>query len=449
MHIILIGLSHKTAPVEIRETVTFPEQILSDALHMLTGYPSINEAVILSTCNRMEIYAVANDLDKGKDEVIQFISDYHNIVRSKLERYLYFREGKNAILHLFRVAGSLDSMVLGEAQIQGQVKNAYDAAFEAEATSTIMNRLFRHALLAGKRVRTETEIGESAVSVSYAAVELAKKVFENLAGRTCMLIGAGEMIELTATHLVANGVTKVIVTNRTYERAESLADKYKGTAVKFSDFIDHMVHADIVISSTGAPHYVVTKDHVAKVMHKRKNKPIFFIDIAVPRDIDPEVANLYNVFAYDIDDLDAVVQTNLEERKKAAQIAEKIVEVEVANFSSWLSSLEVSPTIAMLRREAEEIRLKELEKHLRKLPNLSDAEINILNALTSAIINKILHKPIVKLKESANRKDGYLYVESLKYLFDIQDESGQDEEETAESSQLSAVSHQLSARIKN
>lgn len=429
MHIIVAGLSHKTAPVEIREKVTFPEQILSDALHILTGYPSINEAVILSTCNRMEIYVIASDVDKGKDDLARFISSYHGITRNKLEKYLYFREGKNAILHLFRVTSSLDSMVLGEAQIQGQVKNAYDAAFEAEATSTILNRLFRHALLAGKRVRTETEIGESAVSVSYAAVELAKKVFETLEGRTAMLIGAGEMIELTATHLVANGVNKVIVTNRTFERAETLAAKYSGTAVPFSDFVDHMVRADIVISSTGAPHYIVGKDHVSKVMQKRKNRPIFFIDIAVPRDIDPEAANLYNVFAYDIDDLDSVVQTNLEERKKAAQIAEGVVEAEVANFSSWLASLEVTPTIAILRRQAEEVRVKELEKHLRKLPSLSDSDINTLNALTSAIINKILHKPIVKMKECANRKDGYLYVESLRYLFDIEDENGQEDEE--------------------
>jgi len=431
MHIIVAGLSHKTAPVEVRETVTFPEQILSDALHMLTGYPSINEAVILSTCNRMEIYVVANDPDKGKDDVIRFISDYHSLERDKLEKYLYFREGKNAILHLFRVASSLDSMVIGEAQILGQVKTAYNAAFEAEATSTVMNRLFRHGFSAGKRVRTETEIGESAVSISYAAVELAKKVFESLSGRTVMLIGAGEMIELTATHLLSNGVSNVIVTNRTYERAESLARKYNGVAVRFNDFVDQMVHADIVISSTGAPHYVVTKDHVSFVMQKRKNKPIFFIDIAVPRDIDPSAAKIYNVFAYDIDDLDSVVQTNLEERKKAATIAEEIVEHEVLSFSSWLASLEVAPTIASLRRMAEEIRQKELEKHLRKLPNLSEAELNTVNALTSAIINKLLHQPIVKAKEYSTRKDGYLYIESLKVLFNIEDEEEDEEPEGA------------------
>lgn len=428
MHIIVAGLSHKTAPVEIREKVTFPEQILSDALHMLTGYPSINEAVILSTCNRMEIYVVATDPGKGKDDLCQFICDYHSLERDKLEKYLYFREGTNAILHLFRVSSSLDSMVIGEAQILGQVKTAYNAAFEAEATSTIMNRLFRHGFLAGKRVRTETEIGESAVSISYAAVELAKKVFESLSGRTVMLIGAGEMIELTATHLLSNGVSNVIVTNRTYERAESLAQKYNGVAVRFNDFVDQMIHADIVISSTGAPHYVVTKDHVSYVMQKRKNRPIFFIDIAVPRDIDPAAAKIYNVFAYDIDDLDSVVQTNLEERKKAATIAEEIVENEVLSFSSWLATLEVAPTIASLRRMAEEIRQKELEKHLRKLPNLSDAELNTVNALTSAIVNKLLHQPIVKAKEYSTRKDGYLYVESLKVLFDIADEEEESEE---------------------
>jgi glutamyl-tRNA reductase len=375
----------------------------------------------------MEIYVVATDPEKGKDNITQFISDYHTLDRDTLQKYLYFHEGTSAIRHLFRVSSSLDSMVLGEAQIQGQVKKAYDMAFECQGTAAVLNRLFRHALLAGKRVRSETEIGESAVSISYAAVELAKKVFETLDGRTAMLIGAGEMIELTATHLVSNGVKHVIVTNRTFERAEALAEQYKGTAVKFSDFFDHMVHADIVISSTGAPHHIVTKDHISKVMQKRKHKPIFFIDIAVPRDIDPAVAKIYNVFAYDIDDLDNVVQTNLEERKKAAEIAEDIVESEVGNFSAWLATLEVAPLISTLRREAEEIRQKELEKYLRKLPNITEAELNTLNALTSAIINKILHKPIVKAKESANRKDGYLHVESLRYLFDIQDEEAESE----------------------
>ncbi|HZD60566.1 MAG TPA: glutamyl-tRNA reductase [Anaerolineae bacterium] len=427
MHVIVAGLSHKTAPVEIRETVTFPEQVLSDSLHALIGYPAINEAVILSTCNRMEIYVVASDPDKGRDNIIQFICDYHKLSRDKLVDYLYFHEGTSAIHHLFRVASSLDSMVIGEAQILGQVKNAYNAAFEVDATATVLNRLFRHALRSGKRVRTETEIGESAVSISYAAVELAKKVFETLKGRTVMLVGAGEMIELTATHLVSNGVNKVIVTNRTFERAEALAQKFNGSAVRFNDFIDHMAYADIVISSTGAPHQIVSKSQVSHVMQKRKNKPIFFIDIAVPRDIDPAVANLYNVFAYDIDDLDSVVQTNLEERKKAAEIAEGIVENEVYDFSSWLSCLEVTPTIASLRRHAEQIRKQELEKHLRRLPNLTEAEINTLNALTSAIVNKMLHKPIVKAKECANRKDGYLHIESLRMLFELDEADGEPE----------------------
>jgi glutamyl-tRNA reductase len=426
MHIIVAGLSHKTAPVEIREKVTFPEQVQTDALQTLKGYSSINEATILSTCNRMEIYVVASDLEKGKDNIVQFICDYHSLSRDKLENYLYFHDGKHAIHHLFRVASSLDSMVLGEAQIIGQVKTAYNFAFEADATSTILNRLFRHALLAGKRVRSETAIGESAVSISYAAVELAKKVFDTLEGRAVMLIGAGEMIELTATHLVANGVNKVMVTNRTFERAQCLADKYKGEVVNFSDFVDHMHKSDIVISCTGAPHYVVTKSHITKVMQKRKNKPIFFIDIAVPRDIDPAASKLYNVFAYDIDDLDTVVQSNIEERKKAADIGETIVEAEVKNFSAWMSSLEVAPTIVNLRLQAEEIRQKELEKHLRRLPNLSETEINTVNALTIAIMNKMLHKPIVKLKECSNHEDGYLHIESLRYLYDIEDEEDMD-----------------------
>jgi glutamyl-tRNA reductase len=241
------------------------------------------------------------------------------------------------------------------------------------------------------------------------------------------------MIELTATHLVANGVDKVMVTNRTYERAESLAQKYKGEVVDFTDFVDYMHKSDIVISCTGAPHYVVNKSHISKVMQKRKNKPIFFIDIAVPRDIDPAVGKLYNVFAYDIDDLDTVVQSNIEERRKSADIGETIVEAEVKNFSSWMSSLEVSPTIVTLRRQAEEIRQKELEKHLRRLPDLSEADKNTVNALTIAIINKMLHKPIVKLKECSNHEDGYLHVESLRYLYEIEDDEDSDLESESES----------------
>ena len=420
MDILMTGLSHKTAPVEIREKVTFPEGALPEALERLLSYPSVSESVILSTCNRMEIYSVVCDVEKGKSDILDFLCEYHELDREDVGEYLYYHVGPGAVHHVFRVASSLDSMVVGEAQILGQVKDAYEWAREAQATSVVLNRLFRHALQVGKRVRTETEIGESAVSISYAAVELAKKVFESLAGRTVLVIGAGEMSELTVKHLMACGTARVLVANRTFKRAKELADRFRGEAIKFEDLMDRMVDSDIVISSTASPGFVVDRSGVAAVMHRRRNRPIFLIDIALPRDIDPEVGRLYNVFLYDIDDLESVVQTNLAERERAAQVCEGIVDKEVEDFISWISTLEVVPTISALKDRAEAIRLLELEKALKRFKNLSENELSALNALTTGIINKLLHQPIVRIKECANRKDGYLYIESLRHLFDLE-----------------------------
>lgn len=420
MHILATGLSHKTAPIEVREKVTFPEHTLPDALESLLRYQSMNESVIISTCNRMEIYSVVSELEEGKSDMVEFLCDYHDIERVALERYLYFHEGPSAVHHIFRVAASLDSMIVGEAQILGQVKEAYASAYDAEATSVILNKLFRHAIGVGKKVRTETEIGANAVSISYAAVELAKNVFESLDGRTVMVLGAGEMSELTVKHLLANGVRRVLVANRTLKRAQELAEHFGGEAITFDSFIERMAEADIIISSTASPHYVVNKDAVAEVMHRRRNKPVFLIDIALPRDVDPEVGKLYNVFLYDIDDLESVVQSNLAERQRAAQVCEGIVEHEVADFITWISTLEVVPTIAALRDRAETIRLLELEKALKRFKGLNDEEISALNALTTGIVNKILHTPIVRAKECSSKKDGYLYIESLRHLFDLE-----------------------------
>ncbi|MDP3013201.1 MAG: glutamyl-tRNA reductase, partial [Candidatus Subteraquimicrobiales bacterium] len=353
MLLLLVGLSHKTAPVEIREKIAFSENKLVGALNSLLKYDTISEAVIISTCNRSEIYVATNDIDKGKKNVIDFLSSYHGLKPKEITDFLYFKIALDVVYHLFRVASSLDSMVVGEAQILGQVKEAYTRAFEAGATNVILNRLFRHAFSVGKRVRTETEIGESAVSISYAAVELAKKVFENLEGKTIMIIGAGKMSELTAKHLLASGVTSVIVSNRTYDKATELAKQFNGRAVRFDEYINYMVEADIVISSTGAPHYVIKKEDVVKVMQLRKHKPIFFIDIAVPRDVEPEVNNVYNAYLYDIDDLESVVEVNILERKREAEKSETIVNAEVEDFFAWLNVLEVAPTIAALKEMAE------------------------------------------------------------------------------------------------
>lgn len=419
MHIILIGLSHKTAPINVRERLSFTENQIEGALFDLISLPSVTETIILSTCNRTEIYAVTNPPRNGNEEIVKYICESKNVERDKIEKHLYRHDEDGAVRHLFRVTSSLDSMILGEAQILGQVKEAYETAFNSQATGIIFNRLFRHALAVGKRARSDTSIGQSAVSISSAAIELAKKVFGELTGKAVLIVGAGKMSELTAKHLVANGVTNVIVANRTFERAVELADKFGGRAVSFDDFLDQCAVADIVISSTGAPHQIVEREDMVKVMTKRKNRPIFLIDIAVPRDIDPKVNDLYNVFLYDIDDLQIVVDDNLSQRKRESVKVEEIINNEVETFLSWLTTLEVVPVIASLRERTEEIRRIELEKALRKLNGLDEHDRETIKALSSGIVNKILHEPIIRMKECASEKDGYLYIESLRHLFNL------------------------------
>lgn len=419
MHLVIAGLSHKTAPVEMREKLAMSDTETQEALSSLLMQPSLAEAVILSTCNRLEIYGVASDQNDGREQIGRFISDYHNVPLKKVLDHLYFYESVHATHHLFRVVSSLDSMVVGEAQILGQIRDSYTIAHETEATSVILNRLFRQALAVGKRVRTETEIGESAVSVSYAAVELAKKIFEDLQGRGVLIIGAGEMSELTVRHLIASGVDSVFVTNRTHERAEELAGEFGGEAVKFGNLEDALIKADIVISSTGSPDHILGRDDIAGAMQKRRNRPLFLIDIAVPRDINPAVNKVYNAFLYNIDDLQSVVEANIAERKVEARVAENIIEREVDHFTQWLCTLEVVPTISALKEHADGIREQELEKTLNRLQNLSDKELEIIRALTGVIVNKLLHEPVVRLKECSGSKDGYLYVESLRHLFNL------------------------------
>jgi len=417
MHLTLVGLSHKTAPIEIREKLTFPVKCQGDALAALLASPAISEAVILSTCNRTEIYAVSID-DSGSDAVIDFLCDYHGLDRHELIRYLYIVEERAVVKHLFRVVASLDSMVLGEAQILHQVKEAYDCACEASSASRVAHKLFRQSFEVGKRVRTETAIGESAVSISYAAVELAKKVFDTLAGRTILVVGAGKMSELTAKHLVSQGVASVLVANRTYERAVELAEKFEGTAVAYEDLFDHMRVADIVISSTSAPGYVISKPDVAEVMRHRRD-PLFLIDIAVPRDIDPAVNELANAFVYDIDSLNGVVQSNLEERMREARRAEVIIDEELDSFEAWLESMEVVPTISAIRAKAEKVRAEELDKAMKRLGGLSEKELETVEALTQAIVNKMLHGPTARLKAVASEKDGIVHVESARFLWGL------------------------------
>jgi glutamyl-tRNA reductase len=419
MHLTLIGLSHKTAPIEIREKLTFPAGRQGEALSALTDSDEIAEALILSTCNRTEVYAVVTTEEAGKDAVLDFLSDYHGIDRHELVRYLYLVDDAAVVRHLFRVSASLDSMVVGEAQILGQVKEAYDYACEHESTSRVFNKLFRQSFEVGKRVRTETGIGENAVSISYAAVELARKVFEDLAGKTIMIVGAGKMSELTAKHLVSCGVERVLVANRTFERAQEFAAAFDGEAVPYEDLFDTLCDVDIVISSTAATQYVITPDGVEKALKCRSRRPLFFIDIAVPRDVDPAVNDLHDCFLYDIDDLQGVVDSNLEERMREAERAEVIIDEELAEFAAWLESMEVVPTVAAIRAQAEKIRQAELEKALKRLGHLSEKELKTVEALTGAIVNKMLHEPTRRLKDSVGEKDGYVKVDAARQLYGL------------------------------
>ncbi len=418
MHLTLVGLSHKTAPVEIREKLTFPANRQEDALARLTDSDAVTEAVIVSTCNRTEIYAVTSASHDGPAAIIDFMADYHDLDRHELVRYLYISEGEAVVKHLFRVVASLDSMVLGEAQILGQVKEAYDHAITNGGTGRIFNKLFRQSFEVGKRVRTETEIGENAVSISYAAVELAKKVFESLEGRTVLVLGAGKMSELTAKNLLGAGVTRTLVANRTLARAEELAERFGGEAIPYEDLFTRMREADIVISSTAATEYVITKDVLAPAAKGRRD-PLFLIDIALPRDIDPACGDLADVFLYNIDDLNGVVSANLDERMREAERAEGIIEEEMAEFERWLESMEVVPTVAAMRAKADKIRAEELDKAMKRLGGLSEKELKTVEMMSQAIVNKMLHGPTERLKQVSGEKYGVAYIEAARYLYGL------------------------------
>ena len=376
--------------------------------------------MILSTCNRVEVYAAATETERAVLDLKSFLSQYHHIALKDFEKSLYDFAGSEAVKHIFRVASSLDSMVVGEPQISGQIKAAYDLANQAKTSGYILHRLLHRAFHVAKRVRNETKIGNSAVSVSSVAVDLAKKIFETLEEKTVLLIGAGEMCELAAQHLVSGGVQRVLVTNRTYERAVTFAEKFRGEPVSFGEMDRGLKRADIVLSATDSPQYLLKHDQVSQVMKDRKHKPIFFIDIADPRDIDPKVGDLENVYLYNIDDLQKVADENIRDRTTEAQKAEGIVQEEVAKFVQWYRSLDITPTIVALRGKFEEIRKKELDKTLSLHPDLSEKEKKSLEALTSSIINKILHEPLTLLKRPDGESTADLYLDSLQTLFKLE-----------------------------
>ncbi len=424
MKILIIGLNHKTANVETRERLAFNGPKLEEGVFGLKKIPEIKEVAVLSTCNRVELYTCVSNTASAAENIKNFLSGFHNVARSDFEKSLYIHTDTDAVRHILRVGSSLDSMVVGEPQILGQLKNAFDFALSKKTTGVLLNKLMKKAISTAKRVRTETRIAENAVSISFAAVELAKKIFTDLSGKSFMLLGAGEMAELAARHLVNNGVTDVKVANRTYERGCELAKEFNGKAVKFEEFLNELIHTDIVICSTGASTYILLKDHMQKVMKERKHKPVFIIDISVPRNIDPEINKIDGVYLYDVDDLQGVVDTNMLERKKEAEKAEKIIDEEVEKFIRWMASLDSVPTIVALRQKADEIKNEELEKFKNKFGDIDDEAMRAVEYLAAAITNKLIHPPTVALKEDTEDRDELIAI--IKRLYGI---NGEDNEE--------------------
>ena len=420
-NLILVGVNHKTTPVEIREKLAFTKGKIEESVDRLLNFPDIIEHTILSTCNRVEIYARVNGQNSAIQSIKQFICDFHGLSAVQLEEHFYSYSNEAAIEHLFRVSSSLDSMILGEAQILGQVKDAYSLAKDLRSTGLVLNQLFEKAFSIAKKVREETGIAERSVSISSAAVELAQKIFDDLENHTVMLVGTGEMAELAAKHLISYGVKTVYVTSRTYERAANLARTLNGSALDFEAFKNELYRADIVITSTSASSFIITKDMVAKAIHERKNKPIFFIDIAVPRDIEPDVNDLENVYLYDIDDLHVVVSANMKEREKESENAMHLISQEVDKFNNWLGTLDAVPTIVEIRKRVENIGNQEMERTLKKIPHLSEEDKKIICQMKNSMINKILHKPTIKLKQKTQSEDGHVYLKAIRHLFHLDD----------------------------
>ena len=417
MSLVVIGLSYRTAPVEIRDGVAVLPQALDAVLQYFSSVPEIVECAVLSTCNRSEVYCVATDIHAARTAVIAGWNEQSGLDTDALGQHTVVYRDAEAVRHLFGVACGLDSMVMGEPQIAGQVKEAGAAALSMGTSKTVLNRLFRTATEVSKRARTETEIATGAVSVSFAAVELAKKIFGNLEGHTALVLGAGEMSELTARHLTDNGVKSLLVTSRTLARAQNLAMRVGGRAISWDEGIGSLHGADVVISSTSAEAYVLERHHVAAAMQKRNNRSMFLIDIAMPRDIDPVVGDLYNVFLYDLDDLESVVGANLEKRKIEADKVNTIIEEEVENFSAWINSLSVVPAIVALRGHFQSFMDSELAQ--ARLSEFSDEQRAQVTNLMRRFMNKVLHKPVTRLREAGEEEDGGAYVAALSYLFDL------------------------------
>jgi glutamyl-tRNA reductase len=419
MRIVLVGLNHKTAPVEIRERFSFSKPALDSGLAILSEKKNIEECSLLSTCNRVEVYAVSENADECVGEIKEFLSEFHKIPPEFFAPYLYVLVGHTAVGHLFRVASSLDSLVIGEPQILGQVKESYMTANLKGTTGLILNRLFHGAFFVAKRVRAETKIGSHGVSVGHASAQLAKRIFHDLPRRTVMVIGAGDIAELTAKHLASVGVKDLLIASRTLESAESLACRLKGKPIKIEEVHYFLRNVDIVITATGSSDFIIRSQQVREAMKLRKNEPMFLIDIAVPRDIDPRVEEIENVYLYDIDDLQGVLDENIKIRREHAKGAEEIVLQGERDFQAWLDGLKVVPAIILLKRRFEEIKSAEVQKALRRFDGFSDREKKVIEGMASGIIGKILHSPLTNLKRESSTSLGALYVDAIKRLFEL------------------------------
>ena len=424
-------MSHQTAPIELRERLAYSQAEIPEALSLLVGSELIKEAVLLSTCNRTEIYAFSEKPEHAAQAALDFFQRDRSVSSEEIERHFYDRVGVEAVKHLYRVASGMDSMVLGEPQILGQVKEAYRIAIEANTTGVLLNKLFHKAFQAAKRIRTETRIGNYAVSVASTAVELATKIFGDLKFCAVLLVGAGNMGELTAQHLVGAGAASITVTNRTPATAQSLATRFGGAAAPFDDLAASISRADIVISTTGAPRPIITYKMAQEALRARRHKPIFLIDIAVPRDIEAKVVKLEGAYVYNIDDLQEIALRNREEREKEAAAAEVIVAEEVSKFIAWESTLGVVPTIVSLRGRFEEVAGSELKKTLDSMPEMDEHGKKAVELLAHNIVNKLLHEPSIMLKHCAESGDGEA-AKACQILFKLQIEAEEGIEDTQE-----------------
>lgn len=422
MHIVVAGLNYRTAPVSIREKFAFVDGDLPLALQELKATKSVMECVIVGTCNRTELYVAVDTQHLCGHHLRAFLEKWFNVPKEQFNQHLYVYENEKAIQHLFRVTSGLDSMVIGETQILGQVRDAFLLAQQQKTTGVLFNTLFKQAVTMAKRAHTETGIGENPVSVSYAAVELGKRIFGSYANKNVLIVGAGKMSELTVKHLVSNGANKVTVVNRTLARAQELADRFNGVASTMDKLLTHLEEADIVLSSTGSAGYVLNAEQVSCILQRRRSRPLFMIDIAVPRDLDPRLGDMPNVFLYDIDNLQSLVNSHIEERHKAAVKIEEMIKAEIAAFEQWSKTLGISPVIQALQAKASAIHEETMDSLMKKLPGLDEHEMKVIRKLTKSIVNQMLRDPIVRIKEMAAERHGDDALDMFTKIFALEEQ---------------------------